>query len=324
MDSDSFRQIVSRAALAPSIHNAQPARWRLVGDAIWIGAALSVTLPQADPSGAAIGLSCGAAVEATALALSQDGYAASVTDVWADDDKHSWSGHRMAAVINITKDRATDGLAAHLASRFTWRGAFSPKPPALFGWSRADTVLVLDQPTKTWIAGLNDTASLGVLRKAAFRQELLSWFRLTADHPRADFDGMNLGALGMTPSAGSKLRLGFGPLWRLLDLLGRTGPLTAQAEITQTAALIGCFHRPSDESPIAQGRAYLRMLLEAASLGLAGWPMAALTDDADAGEQIVSQLSIPPGRSLIQVIRFGVPTGPQPKRARRPLSELIA
>lgn len=323
MDRDVFAQIVARAALAPSIHNAQPTRWRLNDDAILVAADLSVTLPHADLTGGGIALSCGAAVEATVLALSQAGYAATVQDVWADDDRHSWSGHRIAVIISYVAGGAVDGLGAKLPMRFTWHGAFTPSSPTLYGWTRADTILVLDQPTKAWLAGLNDAASLGILRKTPFRKELLGWFRLSLDHPRAAYDGMNLAALRMTALLGIKLRLGFGPLWPFLDMFGRKGPLTAEADVTQTAPMIACFHRPAFESPIASGRAYLRLLLEAAGLGFAGWPMAALTDDAATASEIMDQISIPPDRNLIQVIRFGLLTGPEPQRARCPLSELI-
>jgi nitroreductase len=326
MHSDLFAEIVTTAALAPSIHNAQPTRWRLVDGTIWVAVDLLVRLPQADPNGDGIALSCGAAVEATVLALSKAGFDAQVNDVWHDDDRHSWLGHRIGAMITYHSgadiDQKADGIAAHLPDRFTWRGAFLDTSAALFGWSRPDTVLVLDQPTKAWIAGLNDAASLGILRDAAFRLELLSWFRLTNDHPRASCDGMNLQALRMTLWGGYQLRAGFGPLWRLLDVFGRTKHLTAEASVTQTAAVIACFHCDKDASPVANGRAYLRLLLEATALGFASWPMAALTDSDHAAQQIIAQLSVPPDRQLVQVIRLGVPTGEQPLRARRPLAEL--
>ena len=76
-----FEAIVALANLAPSIQNAQPARWRLVGDRIEIGADRSIILPQADPTGRHIGLSCGAALEATVLALSKHGVGGTVTDL---------------------------------------------------------------------------------------------------------------------------------------------------------------------------------------------------------------------------------------------------
>ncbi len=320
---DQFNAVVTRANLAPSIHNAQPARWRLRGDVIEVAASLAVVLPAADPSGAAIGLSCGAAVEGTVLALSEIGFGAQVSDVWDDADVHSWSGHRIAARIAVIGEGRLDPLAAQLARRFTWRGVFMDAPVRLFGWTREDCALVMDTPTRNWIAGLNDAASLGILRNRAFRQELLGWMRLERKHPRTPYDGLSLAALRIDRNIAKKVRLGFGPMWSLLDMFGRTKLLTAEAEVTMTAPVLACFHRPAAESAIDTGRAYLRFCLEVAQLDMAAWPMAALTDDVQAAQQIKEHLGIGADRKLVQVLRIGVPTGEQTPRARRPLAELI-
>ena len=187
MDQAEFVRIVENAAMAPSVHNAQPARWRLVDGQIWVAHDLIVQLPHADPTGDGIGAPCG--------------------------------GDETGA--------------------------------------------------STW------------------------------------------------------LLLGFGALWPWLHLLGRTSRMTAQSDFTLTAPILACFHRPKTESPVTSGCAYLRFWLEATSLGLAGWPMAGLTDDADARSEICAHHSIPQDHKLIQVIRLGQPTGPRPPQARRPLSELI-
>lgn len=318
-----FEAIVALANLAPSIHNAQPARWRLVGDRIEIGADRSIILPQADPTGRHIGLSCGAALEATVLALSKHGVGGTVTDLWDDDDWHSWSGHRMVARIELAKNATTDPTFLQLDQRFTWRGAFSDEPLGLYGWSRPDTAMVMDAPMRRWVADLNDAASLGILRRKAFHRELLSWMRLTPSDARYRYDGLSRDALRMDSRIARKVRLGFGVLWPLLNALGKTSAMTAEADLTRTAPLIACFHRPKDESAVQTGRAYLRLCLEETQLGLAGWPMAALTDDDTARDMISQQLAIGPERALIQVLRFGVPTGAAPPRARRPLAELI-
>ncbi len=324
MTPEQFHDVVARARLAPSIHNAQPARWQLDCEAIHVCANLNVTLPNADPTGHGIGLSCGAAVEATVLALSEMGIGAKVTDVWDDDDRSFLKGHRLAACIIFQGKVEPDGLTAHLADRFTWRGPFAPENPALYGWTRADTALVCDRPQRDWLAMLNDAVSLPILRQKPFRTELMSWMRLTPDHPRLAYDGMGRDALVMTPKIARKVALGFGPLWPLLNALGRTKDLTAEAPLTRTAPVIACFHRPKSESAVTTGRAYLRLWLEATALGLAGCPMAALSDTPEAAAQIAEQFGIPPDRKLIQVIRFGVSLGQQPARARRPIKELIS
>lgn len=320
---DQFEQIVARANLAPSIHNAQPTRWRLRGKVIEIAADRKVTLPKADPDGRNIGLSCGAAVEATVLALGALGFEATVEYLWEQADLHWWRGHRMVARVGLNEGTVKDGLATRLQDRFTWRGAFLDQTPKLFGWTRDDTVLIMDAGTRRSLADLNDSASLLILREKAFRQELLGWMRLEAEHPRYALDGLSREALRLPQAMVGKLRLGFGPLWPVLDMIGHTKRLTAETETTMTAPILACFHRDAHESVVVSGRAYLRMLLEAAGLGLMAWPMAALTDDANAAEQIKSNLAIGAERRLIQVLRLGEPSGDRTPQARRPISELI-
>lgn len=319
MDAAMLDRIVVRARLAPSVHNTQPARWRQVGDAVEVLCDGSVGHAAGDPAGRDAGLSCGAAVEATVIALSQEGLAASVTETWSG----AGPGLRPVARIVPGGAVAADPMADQMDRRFTFRSVFEAAPAPLFGWQRRDAALLTDPARKDWIAGLNDAVSLGVLRDAAVRAELLHWMRLSPRHPRYDHDGMSRAALRMDATTALGARLVLGPLWGLCDRLGLTGRITAEAEATRSAQVIACFHRPADESPVASGRAYLRMWLEATHLGMAGWPMAALADTESSRAEVSARISLAPDRRLIQVIRFGVPVGDPPPRARRPLSELI-
>lgn len=316
-----FDDMLRLARLAPSIHNTQPARWRRVGGTVEVAADTSIQLPQADPTGAGLALSVGAAVEATVLALSQIGLGADVVDVWADQAAQTWTDHRIAVQMTL-RPAPKDPLVDQLAQRGTWRGRFGGGQSDLYGWTRADTRLITDAPTKAWIAQLNDSASLDILRSKAFRQELVSWMRLKDSHPRAGFDGMDLKALRMDARAAKTVKLGFGPLWSVMDALGRAKAMISEADVTKATPVIAVFHRPTGESPIETGRAYLRMWLEATQLGLAGWPMAALTDTDTTRAQLQSRLGIGADRQLIQVLRFGEPTAELPRKARRPLPEL--
>lgn len=322
LDHGAFLRVVAEANQAPSVHNAQPARWRLRKDVIEIGADLRLTLPQADPDGHAIGLSCGAAVEATVLACKARGLIVHVVDHWADNDRHTWRGHRLAAQIYLSEDGAPDGLYDQLPLRFTWRGPFVTGPPRLFGWSRTDTTLVLDAPTRTWLAECNDLASHAILNRAPFRRELLSWMRLDPAHPRWGADGLSAAALQMPRDVARKLRFGFGPAWSLLRMFGATKQMIAEKDVTLTAPVIAAFHVPRETTDTQAGRAYLRLWLEATRLGFAGWPMAALTDYAPVRDDITRRLNITSDRRLVQLIRFGKPTGERPLSARRPIEEI--
>lgn len=320
MTEDDFRTIVRRAALAPSVHNVQPTRWRLVGDTVSIHCDTRVTLVAGDPHSRDAGLSCGAAVAATEIALSELGWQTELKELWAQP---SVGTLRPAARLLLRQGGARDGLADQLARRFTHRGTFATEPQPLFGWTRSDAVLVTDRPRIARIAAMNDAASLKIMKDKRFRRELVDWMRFSPRHRRFGIDGMSRDALRMPPATAIAARLVLGPLWGACDLLGLTRAITAEADATVTASVIALFHRPMDESPVLSGRAYLRMWLEATALGLAGWPMAAVADDPQTNAALCDMAGIGAGRRLIQAIRFGKATAPMPPRARRPLDELI-
>ncbi len=322
MTPDAFAALVGRAALAPSVHNTQPARFRLDGGCILIGADPAVFLAAGDPDRRDAGLSCGAAVEAMVLALSEAGVGAEVEDRWETDDRTSLPGHRLAAVVTPGGAAAADPLAAMLDRRFTHRGPFRQGGPRA-DWRPVDAILIGDAAGKARIATLNDAVSLKILRRREDRSELLRWMRLTTRHPGWGRDGMNREALRMTPFEAWAAGMALGPLWGLLDLMGITKGITAEAAKTETAAVIAAFHRPAGESPVSVGRAYLRLTLDAAAQGLAMWPMAALTDDAETRGLLEAELRVPAGHRLVQILRLGRPDRPAPPRARRAVTELL-
>jgi hypothetical protein len=109
----------------------------------------------------------------------------------------------------------------------------------------------------------------------------------------------------------------------VLECLGLTKSLLSEHEVTLTAPVIAMFHCDITKSPGASGRAYLRMCLEAASLGFAGRPMAAMSDHPTTKRQVCDRFGIASDSRLVQVIRFGIPTGDTPLRSRHPLAEIL-
>lgn len=317
---DIFEKCVARAGLAPTVHNTQPARWVQDGDVVSLFCDTNVGLQVGDPTGTDAALSCGAVLEAMVLALSAHQIGAQVRYTGHD----TAPGQGLIAVAHIALNEGhEDVLHRHLEQRFTWRGAFSRDPAELFGWTRADARLITDQKGKDWLAGQNDWASLQIMQSANFRRELLSWMRLKENHPRAGIDGMDRASLQMSDGEARLAPVLLTKLWRVLHVLGLTKGLTAEAGVTSQTPLIALFHRDINESPVVSGRAYLRMCLEAASLGFAGWPMAALTDHPTTHAGVRGRFGVSSDRRLIQVIRFGKPTRSAPPRARRPVSEVV-
>jgi len=319
---DRVLRALARAALAPSVHNTQPARWALEDQSATVLCDTDCGLASGDPKGRDAALSCGAALEAMVLALSAEGLVAEV-ELMTPPRLEPGQGLVPLAQLRIGDGATADPLHLQLEQRFTWRGPFGPGPNDLHSWSRGDSRLVLDKANRDWLAARNDTASLQILRDRAVRAELVSWMRLSPRHPRHGLDGMSRAAMRLSPIEALGVRGVLGPLWPVLDRLGLTGRLTAEAEATRSAAVIALFHRPRAENPAESGRAYLRLCLEAAALGMAGWPMAALSDHPQINAEICSRFALPPDRRLVQAIRFGRPTGEAPPRARRPLDEVL-
>jgi nitroreductase len=92
IDIETARSALAEAArfagLAPSIHNTQPWRWRLVGSALELRAERDRQLDITDPAGHLLHLSCGAALHHAATALTAEGWRAEtrrISDRTEDD-----------------------------------------------------------------------------------------------------------------------------------------------------------------------------------------------------------------------------------------------
>lgn len=315
--------LVSQANLAPSVHNTQPTRWHLQGDALDLSIDPTRRLSVGDPTGADARLSLGAALEGTVMALSAQNYKARGVELAQGD---------VAAQVSVVKGTgdAPDTDAALVGQRLTWRGGFGPRidlsPLAEALSYRDDATLVAPGKTMEALAELNDTASLTIMRDAAFRRELLHWMRLPSYHPEIARDGLSREALGMSKveALGASIVLRR-PMFDVLDLIGMGKTLTAERPKTLAASGVVLFHRPVGEDRVRSGRAYYRVLLILARFGLAGWPMAALSDECSARREVARMFDLPDNRHLILAVRFGpVPKGVQPPaKARLPVNELI-
>ncbi|GIJ81329.1 Acg family FMN-binding oxidoreductase [Micromonospora phaseoli] len=71
-------EAAAMAGHAPSVHNSQPWRWRVLPDALELRVVRDRQLAATDPEGELITLSCGAALHHARLALAAEGWAATV------------------------------------------------------------------------------------------------------------------------------------------------------------------------------------------------------------------------------------------------------
>ena len=179
MTPDLFRTLVGKASLAPSVHNVQPARWRLDGDRVWLLEDRTVRLPAADPAGHDAAISLGAAFEGMVMAATQAGLRVSHERLEAN------SGDDLCPIASLTfvPCAKEDALVQHVAARQSWRGCFVAPTDSdrQTAQTLADTdcMAMTDPKSIRGIAKLVDVASFTFTERDDFRAELLSCMRLS-------------------------------------------------------------------------------------------------------------------------------------------------
>lgn len=126
-DADTLRTVLALATRAPSIYNTQPWRWQVGTASLDIYSQPDLQLPNTDPDGRDLLLSCGAALHHCVVALSAMGWKAKVHRLPDPDDPSH------LATIEVephTPDHADIALAAAIPRRQTDRRAYSPWPVA--------------------------------------------------------------------------------------------------------------------------------------------------------------------------------------------------
>lgn len=325
MSDDLRRTLVGEAGLAPSVHNVQPARWRLVGeDGLDLYEDVRTRLTVGDPAGNDAGISLGAAAEGLRLAASRRDLEVKPGALPPQVE----AGLMPVARYTLVEGGTPDPLAEHVAGRASWRGDFAVatnadrEAAALLGG--ADSAVITDPDRLADAAGTFDRASYDFMRDPAFRGELRSWMRFTSRHPRWSKDGLNVAAmaLGRVEAVGASLVLG--PAFGILDRTGIAPGLLAEGGKVASAAGLVVFHRPDAETPFDNGAHFYRLWLRIEAAGFGAAVLAALADNPVAARQIASMAGVPAGHRIVSAFRVGRrPPGAVVARARRDLDELL-
>lgn len=120
-----MRAVLTLATHAPSVHNSQPWRWKVHADALHLYRDPSRYLPQADPDGRSMLISCGAALHHCTIALAAMGWRATVQRLPEPADPH----HLAAVTVHRQPPGELDVmLAAAIPRRRTDRRRYSSWP----------------------------------------------------------------------------------------------------------------------------------------------------------------------------------------------------
>lgn len=319
-----LRRFVEAAIAAPSVHNVQPARWRIDGETLLLIEDRSRRLAVGDPAGNDAAISLGAAAEGLRLAAAQERYAAveDRTALPAASDSL-----RPVARFRFKSAENPDPLAEWLGRRASWRGEFAAPTDADRTAAAAlegpDTRAVTDPGALATLAQRFDRASYGFTRRADFRGELRSWMRLRPSHPRWAADGLNAEAMALSRIEAFGAGLVLGPLFGLLDRMGLARTLIAEGRKVESAAAVVLFHRPADEDPYESGRHFHRLWLAIDRAGFGAAVLAALADDREAAAATAAAHGIPHHHRLVSAFRIGRRSGAGYPRARLPLESVL-
>ena len=315
--------LVRVARLAPSLHNAQP--WRFRVDRGYVDVLLDPDrlLPTADPTGRQAHLGLGAAVELLRLALSTRDRTVTVLP-WPDP------GDPLVVARVLAGDRRPADpeewrLLAALPARRTVRNPFAPDPvpvPLRVHWrERAEDV----GAGLYWVEGVGERVGVAALVAAAERLQqrdpvyLAELDRWTAPDRVAEGAGVPPSAYGLTAAAGH------GAEFPLRDFAGgRDTDRPRHSGPAEEHPVVAVLHTPQDRPPdwLRGGQALMRVLLAAAAEGYAASYLNQPLELPGLRRQLRDELRLAGWPQLI--LRIGRPAGAWPPPApRRPVEDLL-
>ncbi len=326
--------LVAEANLAPSAHNAQPARWRFLPEGrVLLLEDVRRRIPFADPTGKDAMISLGAAFEGMSLALSRRGLglgAPDLADSPAGAEPSDDEPYRLVASTTVGEAGARDPLAEFVTLRRSYRGRFETDASVLESVralvEAEEGLSVIDAPTEiAELARAHDQTAYRFLKIPEVQAELYEWLRFTPAHPDWHRDGLTADCMAMSSLEARAAVMLFRPgMFRVLKLTGFGRLATAEAGATRSAAALLVLHHSPGRGWFEAGQSFYRIWLELTRLGLSGCPMSALVDDPDECARLRTRCGLVPDAAVVNVLRVGkTPPDGAPKSPRLPPDELV-
>jgi nitroreductase len=337
-DPDLRRRLVSWAILAPNPHNLQPWTVALPPDgSIVLYPDPTRRLPMTDPPQRQLTIGHGAFIELLSMAAAAEGLRADVEPFPEGEPGADQLDPRPIARIRLVRAPvAADPLFAFASVRTTWKKPFADRPvdPAALEALRAAASRL-----GVAVFGTQDAPVVARLNALMVR----AW-EVEQTTPRTWKESVDLMRVGSAEIARHRDGIALGGA--TIELLRVAGQLTpAKAMDPSSSYFTGGLQRVRDWAPttstwmwlatssrgrepqLEAGRAFLRLQLCAASLGLVTQPPSQLLQEYPEMrplqrefEALVGQRD---GEKVQMLVRVGHPTGDAPRSPRRPLDDVL-
>ena len=314
-DAGTIRTVLALASRAPSVHNTQPWRWLVGAESLHLYSDGSRQLPNTDPDGRDLTLSCGTALNHCVVALAAVGWRAKVTRFPNPADP----SHLAALELSrSTADSLDIALAAAIPRRRTDRRHYSSWPVPI-----ADIALMAARAARNGVT-LCEVEDIDKLHQIVAQsvwdhqnQEYLA--ELTAWSGRyASVAGVPAHSAPVPdPTAKIPSRLFAGPALAM----------PADSSPTEDNAVVLALGTVVDDrmAQLRAGEATSVVLLTATSMGLASCPVTEPLEIAETREEVRSDIfgSSKYPQMLLRVGWAPINADPLPATPRRELAEFV-
>ncbi|HTI25663.1 MAG TPA: nitroreductase family protein [Kutzneria sp.] len=309
--------VLEAAAMAPSVHNSQPWRFRVLPDRIELHADLSRRLPATDPDGKELRLACGAALTNLRIALEALGIRPLVTLLPASAGSDALAVVRHGGRVTPS-DRITD-LRRAIPARRTNRKPFREIPVTP---NELNELTRAAQAERSWLHPITEPAQRSRLHALVtrahqtqlanvdFRAELEHWTGHSDEHR----DGVPARSAGPEHEPQDH--------WVLRDYSGGRARERVPGKDFEREPLIAvvCSYYEGVLAELHAGQAMQRVLLTATTLGLSASFIAQPIEVPSCREELRHLLGAGITAQTILRVGHGSPVAPTP---RRPVAELL-
>lgn len=333
LDRDLQLNLMAETGRAPSAHNTQPARWRILPDArVMLFEDTRTRLVIGDPDGRDSRVALGAAFEGLQIALSRRGLGLTALELTGSEDTSVELPHLVkVAEAKLREDSRVDPLADQVFRRRTYRGRFAPSEDDDVGRLRQrlhaddNVCLVYEKDEIDEIARLHDTCTWFFLKDAAYHAELYDWMRFSTTHPGWDRDGLTSDCMGLSHLERRLVPWCFSPFgFRTLKALGLARRVISEAPAVRSASLLVILYSGADEDLFHAGRRFYRLWLEICAEQFHLCPMSTTACAPMGVDRLKRGWPLPAGSQVINLFRIGTaPAGSVGESRRLPAEELL-